>query len=128
MAEPVDRKPESDSPANNPSNSRWGEFEHLWKHLRVRASDDPQRSYTALLVNEGPAKIGRKLIEESAEVLIAALEEGPERVCEESADLLYHLLVMWCSVGIEPESVIAELARRAGQSGLEEKAARKSKG
>ncbi len=63
--------------------------------------------------------------EESIETVIAALAETPERLVSESADLLYHLLVLWADCGVQPAAVWAELERRQGVSGIAEKEARK---
>ena len=68
--------------------------------------------------------MARKINEESTEVVIAALRETPAHVVTESADLLYHLMVLWAEQDITPEDVFDELASRAGTSGVEEKAAR----
>ncbi len=84
-------------------------------------------SYTARLLAGGVAKIGAKLTEEAAETVEAAAEPGEDgrlhTVCE-AADLVYHLLVLLRARNIELSEVEAELARRFGMSGLEEKAAR----
>ncbi len=64
--------------------------------------------------------------EEAVEVVVAALAEGREELAAESADLLYHLLVLWASAGVTPRDVWTQLAKREGVSGLAEKAARQS--
>ena len=71
------------------------------------------------------SKIAQKLGEEAVETVIAATARKPDEVATESADLLYHLLVTWVQTGIKPETVWAELARREGISGVEEKRGRK---
>ncbi len=78
---------------------------------------DPSSSYTAKLFAEGRAKIARKFGEEAVETTIAALSEGKDRVASESADLLYHLLVLWADCGLAPTDVWAALAARQGKSG-----------
>ncbi len=98
--------------------------QELFDIIESRRGDDPKTSYSARLLSDGPEKIGRKLNEEAVEVLVAALQETPERVTSESADLLYHLITLWAYVGIQPDDVWAELARRRGTSGIEEKNAR----
>lgn len=98
-------------------------LERLFAVIASRRGGDPSASYTARLLSQGRAKIARKLGEEAVEVVVAALDE-PDRVAAESADLLYHLLVLWAEAGLEPADVWAELARRQGISGLAEKAAR----
>jgi phosphoribosyl-ATP pyrophosphohydrolase len=87
----------------------------------------PARSYTATLLAGGVAKIGGKILEEAGEVVAAADEPGAagrEHLVREVADLVYHLLVLLRWADLEWQDVEAELARRAGVSGLDEKAAR----
>lgn len=97
----------------------------LFAVIESRRGGDAASSYTAKLLAGGAPKIGKKLSEEAAEVTIAALSEGPDAVTRESADLLYHLLVMWAAMGVTPDDVFAELARREGMSGIDEKNSRK---
>lgn len=104
-----------------------GVLEELFAVIESRRGGDPQASYTARLLGEGRGRIARKLGEEAVELVVAALSE-PERVAAESADLLYHLLVLWADAGLQPAQVWAELARRQGLSGLAEKAARRHDG
>ena len=89
-----------------------------------RAAPDPGTSYTASLLASGRAKIARKLGEEAVETVIAGAAGDARETTRESADLLYHLLVLWAATGIAPADVWAELARREGTSGHAEKAAR----
>ncbi|NWG44985.1 MAG: phosphoribosyl-ATP diphosphatase [Alphaproteobacteria bacterium] len=98
----------------------------LAARIGARAGEDPETSYTARLLARGMEKCAQKLGEEAVEVVIAAL--GPERtqLVAESADLLYHLAVVWQLAGVTPDDIADELARREARSGLEEKAARKS--
>lgn len=103
--------------ADNPSDV----LERLFGVIESRKGGDADTSYTAKLLAGGPAKIGKKINEEAAEVTIASLAEGKDAVARESADLIYHLLVMWAAMGIRPEEVYAELAKREGTSGIEEK-------
>jgi len=102
-------------------------LDHLNAVVRDRQGGDPATSYTAKLFARGSGKIAQKLGEEASEVIVAALSEGPDAVVNESADLLYHLSVLWADQGVAPDRVWAELARRFGTSGLDEKAARPSK-
>jgi phosphoribosyl-ATP pyrophosphohydrolase len=96
-------------------------LERLFHTIESRRGADPKSSYTAqLLVNGTPAIIA-KITEESAETVRAALSEGKPRVVAESADLLYHLLVLWADQKVTPDEVWAELERREGTSGHEEK-------
>jgi len=95
----------------------------LFALIESRKGADPSVSRTALLFHRGVAKIAQKVGEEAVETAIAAVEAKPAEVVSESADLLYHLLVLWSAMGLKPEDVFAELARREGTSGIEEKSA-----
>lgn len=99
-------------------------LERLYEVIAERREADPGGSYTAGLFDEGTGKIAQKLGEEAVETVIAALAGRKKDITSESADLLYHLLVLWADAGIEPGDVWAELARREGVSGLEEKKSR----
>lgn len=101
-------------------------LEQLFETIAGRKGADPDTSYTAKLFSRGRGKIAQKLGEEAVETIIAALNEGPERVVGESADLLYHLLVLWAESGVVPAQVWAELERRQGTSGIDEKKSRKA--
>ena len=90
---------------------------------RARAGGD--QSYTRKLLDEGIEKCAKKLGEEATETVVAALSSDNKAVIGESADLLYHLLVVLQARGVKLDEVYAELERRTGQSGLEEKAARR---
>ena len=98
----------------------------LFGVIESRKGADATTSDTAKLLAGGAPKIGKKINEEAAEVVIAALTEGKDAVTRESADLLYHLLVMWADQGIQPQDVFDELARREGMSGIDEKNSRES--
>ena len=100
-------------------------FDRLYAQVLARKAADPSRSYTAKLLNEGVAKCAKKVGEEGVEVGIAALSGTPHERVAESADLLYHLCVLWVAAGINPADVYAELTAREGRSGLDDKAARK---
>ena len=100
-------------------------LDRLFSAIAARRGADPKSSYTAKLFAQGAPKIAQKLGEEAVETVIAALTEERAAVTAESADLLYHLLVLWVERGVTPEDVWAELARREGVSGLAEKASRK---
>jgi phosphoribosyl-ATP pyrophosphohydrolase len=97
----------------------------LYATIAGRRGADPETSYTAKLFAKGRGKIAQKLGEEATETIVAALSQGNAQVASESADLLYHLLVLWADCGIEPEAVWAELSKRQGTSGIEEKKSRK---
>ncbi|MEQ9518155.1 MAG: phosphoribosyl-ATP diphosphatase [Parvibaculum sp.] len=102
------------------------QLDALYKTIRSRTSDDPESSYTASLLARGPLKCAQKLGEEAVETVIAAASANRAEMVKESADLLYHWLVLLSSLDIDPSEVYAELARREGVSGHTEKAARKS--
>lgn len=97
----------------------------LFTVIASRKGADPETSYTAKLFAKGRPKIAQKLGEEAVEAVVAALAQGKAELVGESADLLYHLLVLWAECGIRPEEVWAELARRSGTSGIDEKKSRK---
>lgn len=103
-------------------------LEQLFGVIESRRGADAGTSYTARLLAKGRAKIAKKTGEEAVEVVVAALAEGRQELAAESADLLYHLLVLWASAGIKPRDVWAQLAKREGVSGLTEKAARRDNG
>jgi phosphoribosyl-ATP pyrophosphohydrolase len=95
--------------------------------IEDRKANPSEKSYTNRLLTAGVAKIGEKITEEAAEVVEAAGEpgaEGQEHLVREAADLVYHLLVMLAHRDTTLSQVEAELARRFGISGLEEKASR----
>ncbi|MEJ0049824.1 MAG: phosphoribosyl-ATP diphosphatase [Methylovirgula sp.] len=93
--------------------------------IAQRANADAKDSYTKSLLQAGPARAAKKLGEEAVETVIAAVEGEPKALVNESADLLYHLLVVLQTRGVALDDVVAELERRTRQSGHEEKAARK---
>jgi phosphoribosyl-ATP pyrophosphohydrolase len=101
-------------------------LDELFAVIASRKGGDPAQSYTAKLLAEGAPAIAKKLGEEAAETIIEAVKADPERLAAESADLLYHLLVLWAAAGINPDEVWRALAARRGISGLAEKAARKT--
>ena len=98
----------------------------LDKIITERASVGDGSSYTAALLQQGAGKCAQKLGEEAVETAIAAVSGDRRELVKESADLLYHLLVLLRAKQIPLASVMAELESRTGQSGLEEKASRKS--
>ena len=102
-------------------------LEDLFSVIESRKGGDPKVSHTAKLFKKGRGKIAKKTGEEAIEVIVAALHQTPEKVVHESADLLYHLLVLWADMGVTPADVMAELESRAGVSGIEEKKSRKEK-
>ena len=99
-------------------------LDQLYALVASRKGADPETSYTAKLFSRGRPKIAQKVGEEAVETVIAAMAQGPDAVVGESADLLYHLTVLWADCGVTPDQVWAELAKRQGLSGLDEKKAR----
>ncbi len=98
----------------------------LESRLRERAKAPPEESYTRKLLDKGVNGCAKKLGEEVVELAMASVSEGFERVVAESADVVYHLLVLLLAQGIPFSMVEEELRRREGQSGLQEKASRQS--
>ncbi|WP_333570990.1 phosphoribosyl-ATP diphosphatase [Sphingomonas sp.] len=96
----------------------------LEQTIRDRRLGDPATSYVAKLTARGRAKIAQKLGEEATEAVIAAIQDDREELVKESADLIFHLLVLLADMGLGLDDVRAELARREGVSGIAEKAAR----
>ena len=101
-------------------------LDKLFATIAARKDADPGMSYTAKLLAEGVKKCAKKFGEEATEVVIAAIEKDKAELAKESADVLYHLLVLWAASGITPQDVYAVLQSREGQSGLEEKTSRKA--
>jgi phosphoribosyl-ATP pyrophosphohydrolase len=99
-------------------------LDRLYAIIESRRGVDPSASWTAKLLAAGPEKIAKKLGEESAETIIAALAQDGDALASESADLLYHLLVLWAAKGVSPEDVWRVLEAREGTSGIAEKASR----
>src|SRR5471032_1571115 len=98
----------------------------LFATIASRRGGDTDKSYTAKLLAAGEEKCARKFGEEATETVIAAIQQDKAELAKESADVLYHLAVLWAASGITPEDVYAVLKSREGMSGLEEKAARKA--
>lgn len=96
----------------------------LEKVIRERRSGDPDSSYVARLTARGRAKIAQKVGEEAVETVIAAIADDRAGIVSEAADLIFHLTVLLADAGLGLDDVRAELARREGVSGLEEKASR----
>ncbi len=100
-------------------------LDRLWDVVQTRRNADPALSHSARLLSRGTAKVAQKFGEEAVECLIEAVAGNREALAAESADVLYHLLVLWVSAGLHPSEVWAELERREGVSGIAEKAARR---
>ena len=100
-------------------------LEKLFDDLLKKKKFDKENSYTSsLLTNKN--LLAKKIGEESIEVILEYLDNNKNKIIEESADLLYHLCVIWISANIKPDDVWHELHRRKGISGLEEKERRLS--
>ena len=93
--------------------------------IAARKGADPASSYTAKLLAGGPALAAKKFGEEAVETVIAATTGDADALAAESADLLYHWLVLLAASGGSPDAVATKLEAREGRSGLDEKAARK---
>ena len=100
-------------------------LDQLWQTVEQRRlAGDIVSSHSARLMARGTAKVAQKFGEEAVECVIEATLGNRDATVLESADVLYHLMVIWVDAGIRPEEVWAELARRQGISGIAEKAAR----
>jgi phosphoribosyl-ATP pyrophosphohydrolase len=100
-------------------------LDRLWATVITRRDSDPALSHSARLLSRGTAKIAQKFGEEAVECVIEAVGGHRTALIGESADVLYHLLVIWVDAGLRPEHIWAELSRREAMSGVAEKAARK---
>src|SRR5579875_2800170 len=99
-------------------------LDRLWGVVMDRRAADPAVSHSARLLSRGTAKVAQKFGEEAVECLIEAVAGNRDALIAESADVLYHLIVLWVSSGVNPIEVWDELRRREGISGVAEKAAR----
>lgn len=117
-------KAKDQPPLNVPAALSGNVLDRLWAVVMDRRSADPAHSHSARLLSRGTSKVAQKFGEEAVECLIEAVSGNNPALVSESADVLYHLLVMWVAVGIEPADVWSELERREGISGVIEKATR----
>ena len=101
-------------------------LDDLFAVIAARKAADPGSSWTAKLLAKGPEKCAEKFGEEAIEAIIEAVKGDREKLTGEAADVLYHLLVMLAARDVDLADVMAELARRQGVSGLDEKASRPS--
>ncbi|MBX3445612.1 MAG: phosphoribosyl-ATP diphosphatase [Parvibaculum sp.] len=99
-------------------------LDRLFEVIAARKGADAASSYTAKLLAKGVPACAQKLGEEAVETVIAAASGDRKGAVSESADLLYHWLVLLAALDLDPADVYAELERREGRSGLDEKAAR----
>lgn len=96
----------------------------LEQTIRERRSADPSASYVAKLTARGRAKIAQKVGEEAVEAVIAAMADDRDGLIGESADLIFHLMMLLADAGVPFDAVLDELERREGVSGIAEKASR----
>lgn len=99
-------------------------LEDLFATIEARKGADPETSWTAKLLAKGPEKCAEKFGEEAVEAIIEAVKGDRAALASEAADVLYHLLVMLAARDVALADVLAELARRQGVSGIDEKAGR----
>ncbi|MDC1366104.1 phosphoribosyl-ATP diphosphatase [Pelagibacterales bacterium] len=90
----------------------------LFETIEKRANEDPTTSYTAQLLSEGKEKCIAKVREEAFETVEAAEQEDISQIIYESADLIYHLLVMWKKFDLTPDDIYSELESREGKTGI----------
>ncbi|MEN9983658.1 MAG: hypothetical protein RI918_1627 [Pseudomonadota bacterium] len=106
-------------------------LDQLARVLESRKGGDPESSYTARLLHKGPDAFLKKIGEEATELVMACKDAdyggGKAKIISETADLWFHSMVALAHYGLSPQDVIAELDKRVGTSGLEEKASRKAK-
>jgi phosphoribosyl-ATP pyrophosphohydrolase len=99
-------------------------LDRIWTVVTNRREADPAVSHSARLLSRGRSKVAQKFGEEAVECLIEAVAGNRDALVAESADVLYHLIVLWVDAGVRPDEVWAELKRREGVSGVAEKASR----
>ena len=90
----------------------------LFETIEKKSNDDPSQSYTAQLLSEGKEKCIAKLKEESLETIEAAEKDEISQIIYESADLIYHLLVLWKKFDLTPDQIYTELENREGKTGI----------
>ncbi len=98
-------------------------IKELFDSLKKRKKINKNKSYTSHLINN-PELLGKKIGEETSELIIDFIKQNKDGVVNESADLIYHLLVLWIAIGIDPKEVWEELSNRKLKSGFEEKKSR----
>ena len=96
----------------------------IYDTIVKRKDADPKSSYVAGLFAKGSKKIAQKIGEEATETVLASAGGNKQEIVSESADLLFHLLVLWAAHDIKPDDIAEELTKREGMSGLDEKAQR----
>lgn len=96
-------------------------LDSIYEVIASRRGADPETSYTAKLFRGGPPKLGQKVGEEAVEAVVEIIQGKPQALAEESADLLFHLMVAWAETGVRPDDVWRVLENRMGTSGVDEK-------
>lgn len=124
MTKPAKPKSDGEKAVGNEAPVSGEVLDELWTTVLSRRTADPEESHSARLLSRGTAKVAQKFGEEAVECLIEAVAENPAAVVSESADVLYHLIVLWVAAGVEPAEIWAELRRRQSMSGITEKALR----
>lgn len=99
-------------------------LDRLEQVIASRKGGDAEKSYVAKLFKKGRKKIAQKVGEEGVECALAAVSGDRDEIISESADLLFHLMVLWADSGVSPDDIFDELARREGISGIDEKKSR----
>ncbi len=99
-------------------------METLYATILSRKGADASTSYTASLFAKGTAKIAQKVGEEAVETAIEAIQGDKQKLAQESADLLFHLMVLWADQGLTPKDITDILESRMGTSGIDEKNSR----
>ena len=108
--------------------SSFNELQKLWETIELRAKNkNAKESYVAFLLEQGVKECAKKLGEEAVEASIAAVKADKKETIKESADLIFHLFVLWKSLDLFPQEVMEELKNRSNISGLEEKKQRNNK-
>ncbi len=100
-------------------------LDNIFETIEARKNADADTSYVASLFAKGTNKIAEKVSEETTEAIIEAVQGNKENLTQESADLLFHLMVLWSDAGLKPDDVFEVLKQRQGMSGIEEKNNRK---
>ena len=101
-------------------------IKQMFNDLKKRKNINENKSYTSHLL-KNPEFLGKKIGEESSELIIDFIKKNKKGAISESADLIYHLLVLWVSIGVDPHDVWEELSNRKLRSGFEEKKSRSLK-
>lgn len=102
-----------------------GYLRHLYDIILSRRHASPDESYVAKLFARGRERMAQKVGEEAVETALAAVASKQQALISESADLVFHLLILWADMGVTPEDIIAEMQRREGIPGLDEKSSRR---